>query len=174
MPGAAADLFLCHLGLVKAVALKTAPWPDLVDDIVQQVFLEFIRKEARWDLDADLRPLLAAMTRKVALRQWRQMTHQQSEMRLRLSEHIRSLADTFMDAEGAEQRAEKVGQLRQCMENLPERSRQMIEAYYFSGHSPEVIGAQNDMKPDTVRRNLSRIRVALRDCLESAQCHAAD
>ena len=174
MHGAAADLFLCHLGLVKAVALKTAPWPDLVDDIVQQVFLEFMRKETHWDLVADLRPLLASRTRKVALRHWRQLTQKQPETMRRLTEHIRMLSESRLDVETVESRVDKVRQLRQCMERLPERARHLIEAYYFYDNSPEVIGVQNEMKPDTVRRNLSRIRMNLRDCVESVQSSECD
>lgn len=49
MKKAAAEFFLQYHGFVKAVALRAAPWPDLMDDIVQQVFLEFMRKEAHWD-----------------------------------------------------------------------------------------------------------------------------
>jgi Sigma-70 region 2 len=62
----AARIFLSHHRFVKGVALRYAPWPDLMDDIVQQVFLEFMAKESKWDLSADARPLLATMTRHVA------------------------------------------------------------------------------------------------------------
>jgi DNA-directed RNA polymerase specialized sigma24 family protein len=46
----AAQAFLTHHDFVKGVALKYAPWPGLVEDICQQVFLEFLAKEDRWDV----------------------------------------------------------------------------------------------------------------------------
>jgi DNA-directed RNA polymerase specialized sigma24 family protein len=70
----AAQIFLMHHDFVKGVALKHAPWPGLMEDITQQVFLEFLKKESQWDLEADVRPLLATMTRLVALRLWRERT----------------------------------------------------------------------------------------------------
>lgn len=64
----AAQVFLSHHDFVRGVALKYAPWPGLMDDIAQQVFLEFMAKESKWDLSTDARPLLATMTRHIALR----------------------------------------------------------------------------------------------------------
>ena len=66
-----AQLVLAHHAFVKALAFKLAPWPGLVDDISQQVFLEFLAKQEKWNLEQDLRPLLAKMTRHVAARYWR-------------------------------------------------------------------------------------------------------
>src|ERR1035438_10599011 len=66
-----AQLVLAHHAFVKALAFKLAPWPGLVDDISQQVFFEFLAKQEKWDLEQDLRPLLATMTRLVAARHWR-------------------------------------------------------------------------------------------------------
>lgn len=40
----AAQVFLAHHDFVKGVALKYAPWPGLMEDITQQVFLEFMAK----------------------------------------------------------------------------------------------------------------------------------
>lgn len=88
-----AQLFLLHHDFVKSVALKYAPWPGLLDDITQQVFLELINKEAESDLSRDARPLLATMTRFIALRQWREKTRQQSKIVQKLADHIRILAE---------------------------------------------------------------------------------
>ena len=46
-----AQLVLAHHGFVKGLAVRIAPWPGLADDITQQVFLEFLKKEAKWDLE---------------------------------------------------------------------------------------------------------------------------
>ncbi len=46
----AAQAFLAHHDYVRGVALKHAPWPGLMEDIAQQVFVEFMAKEDRWDL----------------------------------------------------------------------------------------------------------------------------
>ncbi len=88
------DLLTTHSGFVRALALKLAPAPGLAEDVAQQVFLEFISKEASWDLSRDIRPLLAVMTRNVARRFWRERTHTLPEVQRELAEHIRHLAET--------------------------------------------------------------------------------
>ncbi|MEQ1750204.1 MAG: sigma-70 family RNA polymerase sigma factor [Prosthecobacter sp.] len=159
----AAQLFLSHHDFVKGVALKYAPWPGLMDDISQQVFLEFIAKEERWDLEKDLRPLLATMTRHVAMRLWRDRTRERPEVVQKLADHIRLLAE---ERDLPPRYEEEIGILRSCLMKLPEKSRELVQLYYYSDVSTPEIAEQLDMKSDTVCRALSRVRDKLRDCIQ--------
>ena len=161
----AAQIFLAHHDFVKGVALKYAPWPGLVEDISQQVFLEFMAKESRWDLSKDARPLLATMTRHVAMRLWRERTRRQPEVVQKLAEHIRQLAE---DREAPPRYEEEIGLLRACLQKLPERSRELIQLYYYHDIGTPAIADQLDMKSDTVCRALSRVREKLRDCIRQS------
>lgn len=158
----AAQLFLIHHDFVKGVALKYAPWPGLMEDISQQVFLEFMSKEDRWDLEKDLRPLLATMTRHVAMRLWRERTRERSEVVQKLADHIRLLAE---ESELPPQYEEEIGILRGCLQKLPDKSRELIQLYYYRDVSTPQIAEQLDMKADTVCRALSRVRDKLRECI---------
>ena len=159
----AAQLFLTHHDFVKGVALKYAPWPGLMDDITQQVFLEFMGKEARWDLEKDLRPLLATMTRHVAMRLWRDRTREKPEVVQKLADYIRQLAE---ERELPPRYEEEMGALRTCLTKLPEKSRELIQQYYYRERSTPDIAADLEMKADTVCRALSRVREKLRDCIQ--------
>ncbi|GAA5144702.1 hypothetical protein GCM10023213_35300 [Prosthecobacter algae] len=159
----AAQIFLTHHDFVKGVALKYAPWPGLMEDIAQQVFLEFMAKEQRWDLENDLRPLLATMTRHVAMRLWRDRTRQRPEVVQKLADHIRLLAE---ESELPPRYEEEVGLLRGCLQKLPEKSRDLIQMYYYSDVSTAQIAEQLEMKADTVCRALSRVREKLRECIQ--------
>jgi RNA polymerase sigma-70 factor (ECF subfamily) len=159
----AAQLFLLHHDFVKGVALKYAPWPGLVEDIAQQVFLEFMGKEGRWDLEKDLRPLLATMTRHVAMRLWRDRTREKPEVVQKLADHIRQLAE---ERDLPPRYEEEIGVLRACLQKLPEKSRELIDLYYYGDASTPEIAAQLDMKADTVCRALSRVRDKLRECIQ--------
>ncbi|MBB5040370.1 RNA polymerase sigma factor [Prosthecobacter dejongeii] len=159
----AAQIFLTHHDFVKGVALKYAPWPGLMEDIAQQVFLEFMAKEQRWDLENDLRPLLATMTRHVAMRLWRDRTRQRPEVVQKLADHIRLLAE---ESELPPRYEEEVGLLRECLQKLPEKSRDLIQMYYYSDVSTPQIAEQLEMKADTVCRALSRVREKLRECIQ--------
>src|SRR4029077_3816984 len=100
---------------VRSLALRFAPAPGLAEDIAQQVFLEFVAKAGRWDLSRDVKPLLATMTRNVALRCWRDRTRLMSAEIRGLAEHIRALA------EGSEvqwYRPEEQAALERCLKQL--------------------------------------------------------
>jgi RNA polymerase sigma factor (sigma-70 family) len=159
----AAQAFLGHHDFVKGVALKYAPWPGLVEDICQQVFLEFLAKEDRWDLGNDLRPLLATMTRHVAMRLWRERTRQQPEVVQKLAEHIRQLAE---EREAPPKYEEEISVLRSCLQKLPDKSRELVQLYYYNEVGTSEIAGQVNMKADTVCRALSRVRDKLRECIE--------
>ncbi|TDU69264.1 RNA polymerase sigma factor (sigma-70 family) [Prosthecobacter fusiformis] len=159
----AAQLFLTHHDFVKGVALKYAPWPGLMEDIAQQVFLEFMAKEERWDLENDLCPLLATMTRHVAMRLWRDRTKSRPEVVQKLADHIRLLAE---ESELPPRYEEEVALLRGCLQKLPEKSRELIQLYYYSDIGTPQIAEQMEMKADTVCRALSRVRDKLRECIQ--------
>lgn len=161
----AAQVFLSHHDFVKGVALKYAPWPGLMDDITQQVFLEFMKKEAQWDLDKDARPLLATMTRHIAMRQWRERTRQQPDVVQKLADHIRQLAE---EREAPPRYQDEISVLRTCLQKLPEKSRELVELYYYNEIGTPQIAEQINMKADTVCRALSRVREKLRDCIEQS------
>lgn len=159
----AAQLFLVHHDYVKGVALKYAPWPGLVEDISQQVFLEFIGKEQRWDLEKDLRPLLATMTRHVAMRLWRERTRERPDTVRKLADHIRLLAE---ERETPPRYEEELPLLRECLARLPEKSRELVELYYYGDVSTPQIAGRLSMNADTVCRALSRVREKLRECIQ--------
>jgi RNA polymerase sigma factor (sigma-70 family) len=159
----AAQIFLSHHDFVKGVALKYAPWPGLMEDITQQVFLEFISKEERWDLERDLRPLLATMTRHVAMRQWRERTREKPEVVQKLAEHIRQLAE---EQDAAPRYETEISVLRECLQKLPEKSRELVQLYYYHDVGTPEIAGQMEMKADTVCRALSRVRDKLRECIQ--------
>lgn len=170
----AAQIFLTHHDFVRGVALKYAPWPGLMEDISQQVFLEFMAKESQWDLSRDARPLLATMTRHIAMRQWRERTRQQPEVVQKLADHIRLLAE---ERESPPSYEEEINVLRDCLQKLPEKSRELVELYYYNEIGTPQIAEQIQMKADTVCRALSRVREKLRECIQRSmkqggQAHA--
>ena len=147
-----ARLVLAHHAFVKALAFKLAPWPGLVDDISQQVFLEFLAKQEKWDLEQDLRPLLATMTRLVA----------------ELADYVRQLAE---EHEAPSYADEKMAALRICLQKLPEKGRALLELYYDTGISTVDIAAQMESHPDAVCQALCRLRGKLRECIQRTLSH---
>ena len=163
-----AQLVLAHHAFVKALAFKLAPWPGLVDDISQQVFLEFLAKQEKWDLEQDLRPLLATMTRLVAARHWRERKRAMPEVMRELADYVRQLAE---EHEAPSYADEKMAALRICMRKLPEKGRALLELYYDTGISTVDIAAQMETHPDAVCQALCRLRGKLRECIQRTLSH---
>jgi RNA polymerase sigma factor (sigma-70 family) len=147
---------------VHSLAVRLAPWPGLADDIAQQVFLEFISKAEQWDLQRDVRPLLAGMTRNVALRAWREHMRSLPEKLRDLAEHIR---DIVSDSQPAAHQSEDVAALENCLGKLPPKSRRLIELHYYMDFSSVNIAQQMQVNADAIRRALFRIREQLRQCI---------
>ncbi len=122
-----------------------------------------MKKEDKWDLSTDARPLLATMTRHIAMRQWRERTRQQPVVVQKLADHIRLLAE---EREAPPRYEDEIGVLRACLQKLPEKSRDLVELYYYEDIATPQIADQINMKKDTVCRALSRVREKLRECIE--------
>lgn len=158
----AAQAFLSHHGFVKGMALRHAPLPGIADDILQQVFVEFLAKADQWDLESDLKPLLASMTRTVALRHWRNKTRDLPEVVRKLAEHVRMLAE---ERAAPPAYADEIAVLRECVEKLPDKSRVLIDLYYYDNVATPQIAERLGMRADTVCRAMGRLREKLRECI---------
>ncbi|HEX8912409.1 MAG TPA: sigma-70 family RNA polymerase sigma factor [Humisphaera sp.] len=161
----AAQLFLAHHGFVKGLAVRHAPWPGLAEDVLQQVFVEFMAKAGQWDLEADLRPLLATMTRTVALRHWREKARAMPESVRALAEHVRQLAEERAAPPRFEDEAVA---LRGCLQKLPEKSRSLVDLYYYAQVPTPDIARQMGMRTETVCRAICRVREKLKECIARA------
>ena len=159
----AAQVFLAHHGFVKGLALRHAPLPAIADDILQQVFVEFVAKSDQWDLERDARPLLATMTRTIALRHWREKTRDMPDVVRKLAEHVRMLAE---ERAAPPRYADEIALLRGCVEKLPDKSRALIDLYYYDDVSTPQIADRLGMKSDTVCRAMGRLREKLRECID--------
>lgn len=151
-----------HVGWVYTLAIKYAPSPDVAEDVAQQVFLEFLKKQHTWDLDSDVRPLLAEITRLVAKRFWQERCRQMAPEVQALAEHVRMLAE---EREFSPIRDEEKDALTRCLEKLPDKSKHLIRTRYYLGANSSEIAGKLDMTPGAVRRALFRLRTKLRQCV---------
>jgi len=60
----------------------------------------------------------------------------------------------------------RVDALRDCLEAIPARSREMLELRYFEGRSCEEVADVFDLKLAAVYQRLSRLHRALKECIE--------
>ena len=162
----AAALFYSNMGLVYKIAIKFAPSYDLIGDVVNDVFVNFVENSNKWDFSYDIRPLLAQMTKNIAHTHWYTFKKNSSERLQQISDFLRggTTADTAL--ENTERYDEVMRTLGDCREKLPSRHRQLIDAYYDEGRTLVEIAKQKSLKLGTLQKMMCRIRDNLRLCIE--------
>jgi len=131
------------------------------EDVVQQTALTVARRFEEYD---DSRPFLAWV---LWLAKSRVIDHYRSRSKLPqpLSEQLLdSLASKLV--ERGEKIAPRAEALEHCLEQLPNRSRQLIRSKYHEGQRIEQIAQSIRSTPASVRVTLFRIRESLAECIE--------
>lgn len=159
-------LFQGHYSIVVATARKYAPTPDSVFDVVHQVFINFVEgiRKHQWEVEQDFSATLTRMTRNAAVDHWRQN-------RSHLSEKVREVAEHLMkqnrEADLLGNPSEEIETLRQCVEQLPPRGRDLIRRHYMDGVSMTELSEKESINPGTLRKNFFRLRQFLRECMQA-------
>lgn len=158
----AARLFLEHYRTVLDAAFRAAPLPGMAEDISQDVFTEFVTHANRWDLDRDVAPLLAAITRNVALRYWK-------ERRKTMPAKLQEIAEVMRREAGCNETDDSADEplyaLNICLEKLSVQSRRAIDLYYRDRCDMREVGRKLNISPNAARISMFRIRNALRRCI---------
>lgn len=161
-----ADTFQSNYGLVVSVAIRFAPTPELVYDVVHQAFVEFMESAMRghWVPSRDPAPLLYRITKNTAANLWRRERQYSTEVTRMISEKLMQSPDERTD-ETSEATCGAVKALKGCMGELNAKSREMIEQHYLHDISLERIAERLSVPSNSLRKTLFRIRIKLRDCI---------
>lgn len=163
-------LYQAGFGLVVAAADKYAPSPEDVDDITQQVYLDFLRGalDGKWKLDQDVGPLLYEMAK-------RRAHNLRREEKRKSSDFIRMIAERLdVDGEGYEDEAPGTLEhdmmmlrvLDECVQTLSPKSRAVLERHYYEGVSMKEIAGELKKRESAVYQFFFRLRAKLRECAE--------
>ena len=83
-----------------------------------------------------------------------------------LSEHAVELIESAQD-ERAGRKEQRDTALRECLEQLPPASREIIEGYYLQERTVEALAATHRRSAEAIYKTLQRLRAALLDCINS-------
>lgn len=162
-------MFLARNEMMCSIAKRYVPAPDLVQDVLQQVFIDFLHAVDKndWTESTDLNPILNRMTRNRAVELWR-------KRRKEFSVDFQDIADTLLDAyvepfgendSGESNMSKRLNVLRNCVRSLPIKSRELLEEHYGKGVSIKQVAEKRNAKPNSVRQIFSRLRVKLKQCI---------
>ena len=153
-------------GFLRVIGVK----PDSVDDLAQETFLAAFRELDRFDADQDLGKWLRGIARNLARNELRKTARRCRITDGELTEHL--LAETERDQAEDNFEEHDFHSLRDCLEQLPEKSRKLITGRYADEWKAPFLADQFEMSATAVRLALMRIRKQLRACIEKKADHA--
>ena len=133
-----------------------------VDDLAQEAFLVAYRRFTDFEVGTDFGKWLRAIARRVLANERRKETR-----RSRLLPAVLTDALSRHEPEPESPDFERlVPALRECVEGLPARSRELLWRRYAGDENATSLARVLQVKADTVRQQLLRIRLAVRECLD--------
>lgn len=153
-------LFLRHQVGVRAFIGSLVRDPHAREDLFQEVALVLWQEYPRYD---PARPF-GAWARGIAANKVLQRWHREARLPVPFApEAIQALLDAFDRTEAAESARAEALQL--CLEQLPERSRRLLDLRYGESLKLGQIAERVHSTLDAVHKALSRLRAALQLCV---------
>ena len=138
--------------------------PDWVDDLAQEVFLIAWRESDSFDSQRDIGKWLRGIARNLVRNELRKDQRRKRILHEGLSELLcRSLGG---ETEAADWEQYRVSALRDCVEQLAPKSRQIVAGRYSDGWKAPDLADHLGMTAAAVRQALMRIREQLKQCIK--------
>ena len=135
--------------------------PDWVDDLAQDSFVVACREMGSYDPERDFGKWLRGIARNLVRNELRKQGRHRRILNEGLSQHLLE----FSEQEEEQFGARDVSALRDCVEQLPNRSRELVRSRYYEGWNATVLADKFEMKAATIRQTLLRIRRQLYQCI---------
>ncbi len=142
-----------HFDMVYRLAFSQTRDKNHADDVVQEVFLRFIKQEKAFESDEHIKAWLIRVTVNCCHNVFTDLWHKRTAP---LSE--REDVPVFDTVEESD--------VYSAVKNLPEKYRVVIHLFYYEDMSIEDISKTLGMKSSTVKSHLHRGRILLREKLE--------
>ena len=143
---------------------------DSVDDLAQETFMVAYRELDRFDNNEDFGKWLRGIARNLTRNELRKSARRSRIMNEELPQHL--LAEAEVDQSEARFEDADLCALRDCLEQLPEKSRGLIAGRYQDEWKASFLADQFQMTAAAVRLALMRIRRQLKTCIETRVSNA--
>ena len=148
-------------GFLRVVGVRQ----DSVDDLAQETFLVAFRELDSFRTDEDFGKWLRGIARNLVRNEMRKTARRCRIMDNELTDHMMA----HLEPDRADTRFEAFDfrALRDCLEQLPEKSRQLVAGRYADEWNASYLADQFEMSATAVRLALMRIRRQLKGCIRS-------
>ena len=150
-----------HQASLRVFVRSLGVEPDWVDDLAQDAFVVAYREMDSYDSERDFGKWLRGIARNLVRNELRKQGRHRRILHEGLSQHLLK----FSEQEEEQFEAGHVSALRDCVEQLPNRSRELIHSRYFEGWNASILADKFGVKAATIRQTLLRIRRQLYQCI---------
>ena len=157
-----ADLVKEHQVSLRVFVRSLGVESGWVDDLAQDTFVVAYREMDSYDPDLDFGKWLRGIARNLVRNELRKQGRHRRILHESLSQHLLELAENEKDREVD---VTQLSALRDCVEQLPGKSRELVRSRYFEGWDATILADKFEMKAATVRQTLLRIRRQLYQCV---------
>ena len=147
-------------GFLRVIGVR----PDSVDDLAQETFLAAFRELDRFDDERDFGKWLRGIARNLARNEMRKSARRCRILNGELTDHLLAESEKGHAEEGYEEVDFRA--LRDCLEQLPDKSRQLVSARYADEWKAPYLADQFKMSATAVRLTLMRVRRQLKGCID--------
>mgnify|MGYP002395998816 CR=1 FL=1 len=155
----------CH-HLVRAAVLRETADTELADELAQETLVRAWTKRQQYRPGTSPRAWLLAIVRSQLMEHHRRRSRDRRHLQQLVTQELLRHRQTISEDPVAELNEARLGALRHCLSELPERHREMLDLVHGQGLSTEDAAACLGIKSPTCRQRLSRLQRALRSCAE--------
>lgn len=163
-PAAFLELFLAHEGELRAFIGAVVRETQAREDVFQEVARTLWKNFGRFDSTRRFGAWARGIAANKVLEEHRRRARSPLSFAPEVVEAIRDAYDATEQRPGAREEA-----LRQCVQNLPEKSRTLLALRYGEGLKCTSIARRLGHSVDAVYQSLSRLRTALEACIRQRQ-----
>ena len=150
-----------HQASLRVFVRSLGMEPDWVDDLAQDAFVLAYREMDSYDPERDFGKWLRGIARNLVRNELRKQGRHRRILHEGLSQHLLE----FSEQEEDQFEAGHVSALRDCVEQLPNKSRELVHSRYYEGWNASILADKFEMKASTIRQALLRIRRQLHQCI---------
>jgi len=150
-----------HQASLRVFVRSLGVEPDWVDDLAQDSFVVACREMGSYDPERDFGKWLRGIARNLVRNELRKQGRHRRILNEGLSQHLLE----FSEQEEEQFGARDVSALRDCVEQLPGKSRELVHSRYYEGWNASILADKFEMKAATIRQTLLRIRRQLYQCI---------
>lgn len=139
--------------------------PILVDDLFQETMMTAWRTLDKFDRQRPFGPWLRGIAAKLVLAQRRKEARRWVLCEEQVLEHLEARMSEFQQLPG-DRLDEQLDCLRECMRQLPERYREVVELRYREGLRGAILADRLEISSEALKKRLQRGRARLLACVQ--------